>query len=188
MIYNVLKSSYFCHFCWVCPLGKCWNKSYVTGFCDLEYAWHALSRIIITQVHYSIPAIFWNLKTTSTQKGRLTSLRGNPDIGNFMTELDKIFSRNKNIWNLIKMSFRQCKFSHGLEKVLKMPTICQEKCIFHIPRWFIFIFPVKKAVLNWFSYIPFRTYIYTTISIKKLFIKWFNNTVKTKLQILICHW
>ena len=43
-------------------------------------------------------------------------------------------------------------------------------------------FPVKKfakkAVLNWFSNFPFRTYIYTTISIKKLSIKWFSNTEK----------
>ena len=31
---------------------------------------------------------------------------------------------------------------------------------------------------------PFRTYIYTTISIKKLFINWLNNTRKTKVPCL----
>ena len=38
--------------------------------------------------------------------------------------------------------------SHGLEKVLKTPTVSQEKGIYHVPKGSIFIFPVKKAVLN----------------------------------------
>ena len=83
--------------------------------------------------------------------------------------------------------FQSKHSSHGLEKVLKMPTFSQKKDIFHIPKWFTFTFPMKKAVLNWFWCFPFRTYIYTTISIKKFFVKWFNNTEKTKLKFLVCH-
>ena len=39
------------------------------------------------------------------------------------------------------------------------------------PQVIIFFFLVKKAVLNWFSCFLFKTYIYTTISIKTLLIK-----------------
>ena len=37
-------------------------------------------------------------------------------------------------------------FFPGVEKGVKMSTVDQENGIFHVPKRFIFIFPVKKAV------------------------------------------
>ena len=86
-------------------------------------------------------------------------------------------------WNLLKavnICFWSLYFLHFPKNITNH--------IFHIPKWFIFTFPEKKAFkrLFWtyFHIFPSEPISYTTISIKKLFIKWFNNTEKQSLSSL----
>ena len=72
--------------------------------------------------------------------------------------------------------YNQKYSSQRLEIGLQMSIVCQENDIFYVPKRFDFIFSVKNTVLNWFPHFRFRTYIYTTITVKKLPIKGFNNT------------
>ena len=57
----------------------------------------------------------------------LTIFRGNPGIVNFKMTLHNFITRQnffiheiKNIWKLIKMSFRKCKFSHNWTPILSI--------------------------------------------------------------------
>ena len=107
--------------------------------------------------------------------------------------------KNKFLWFSWKHMYVPCfqskHSSQGLEKGLKMSTVCQENGIFQVPKWFIFIFPVKKAVKRLF-WTDFRIFtpepisIYTTISIKEFFIKSFNDKVKvhclSQVNQLLC--
>ena len=52
-------------------------------------------------------------------------------------------------WKHMYLPCFQSKYSsQGLEKGLKLSTVCQKNGIFQVPKWFIFIFPGKKRLLQ----------------------------------------
>ena len=83
------------------------------------------------------------------------------------------------IYNKFLVLFKStCILPRGLKKISKFSMLAKKRVYFRSEVIIYLHFPGEISCFEMISYFPFRIYINRTISIKKLFIKWFKNTWK----------